>query len=67
MILAMDRKGTPDVVDGTAAEQVVGNKRVTLRAGVPHPAFVKGTEPFPAVISYSSCDRQVVNYGKTEE
>ena len=57
------------------AEQVVGNKRVTTRAGdlirvpigVPHQAIVKGNEPFRAVISYSSGDRQVVNYGKTGE
>ena len=62
------------VLSGTA-EHVVGNKRVTLRAGdlirvpigVPHQAFAKGTEPFRAVISYSSGDRKVVNYGKTEE
>jgi mannose-6-phosphate isomerase-like protein (cupin superfamily) len=62
------------VLSGTA-EHVVGNKRVTLRAGdlvrvptgVAHQAFAKGNEPFRAVISYSSGDRQVVNYGKTEE
>jgi mannose-6-phosphate isomerase-like protein (cupin superfamily) len=60
------------VLSGTA-EHVVGNKRVTLRAGaligvpmgVPHQAFVKGTEPFRAVISYSTGDRKVVNYAKT--
>jgi mannose-6-phosphate isomerase-like protein (cupin superfamily) len=58
------------VLSGTA-EHVAGNKRVTLREGdlirVPHQAFVKGTEPFRAVISYSSGDRKVVNYAKTEE
>jgi uncharacterized RmlC-like cupin family protein len=56
------------VLSGTA-EHVVRSKRVTLWAGdligVPHQAFVKGTEPFRAVISYSSGDRKVVNYAKT--
>jgi hypothetical protein len=55
-------------LSGTA-EHVVGNERVTLRAGVPigvsHQAFVKGTQPFR--ISYSSGDRKVAIYGKTEE
>lgn len=58
-----------------SCEHVVGNKRVTLHpgdlvrvpAGVPHQAFVTGNEPLRAVISYSSPDRKVVNYGKTRE
>jgi hypothetical protein len=35
--------------------------------GVPHQAFVIGNEPLRAVISYSSGDRKVVNYGNAEE
>jgi len=58
-----------------SCEHIVGNKRVTLHAGdlirvpvgVPHQAFVIGNEPMVAVISYSSGDRKVVNYGNTEE
>src|SRR3954453_364622 len=58
-----------------SCEHVVGTKRVALHpgdlirvpVGVPHQAFVTGNEPLRAVISYSSGDRKVVNYGKTEE
>jgi mannose-6-phosphate isomerase-like protein (cupin superfamily) len=58
-----------------SCEHIVGNKKVTLHAGdlirvpvgVPHQAFVIGNEPLRAVISYSSGDRKVVNYGNTEE
>ena len=58
-----------------SCEHVVGNKRVTLHPGdlirvpigVPHQAFVIGNEPLRAVISYSSGDRQVVNYGEVKE
>lgn len=58
-----------------SCEHVIGNKRVTLHPGdlirvpigVPHQAFVIGNEPLRAVISYSSPDRKVINYGKTEE
>jgi mannose-6-phosphate isomerase-like protein (cupin superfamily) len=62
------------VLSGTA-EHVVGNKKVTLHpgdlirvpVGVLHQAFVVGNEPLRAVISYSSGDRKMVNYGKAEE
>jgi mannose-6-phosphate isomerase-like protein (cupin superfamily) len=58
-----------------SCEHVIGNKRVTLHpgdlirvpVGVPHQAFVTGKEPLRAVISYSSGDRKVVNYGETKE
>lgn len=62
------------VVSGSC-EHVVGNKRIILHAGdlirvpagVPHQAFVIGNEPMVAAISYSSGDRQIVNYGSTQE
>lgn len=55
-----------------SCEHIVGNKKVTLKAGdlirvpagVPHQALVTGSEPLRAVISYSSGDRQVINYGR---
>ena len=58
-----------------SCEHIVGNKKVTLHPGdlirvpigVPHQAIVIGNEPLRAVISYSSGDRKVVNYGKAEE
>jgi mannose-6-phosphate isomerase-like protein (cupin superfamily) len=58
-----------------SCEHVVGNKRVTLHPGdlvrvpigVPHQAFVIGSEPLRAVISYSSPDRKVTNYGEAEK
>jgi mannose-6-phosphate isomerase-like protein (cupin superfamily) len=61
------------VISGSC-EHVVGNKRVPMHAGdlirvpigVPHQAFVTGKEPLRAVISYSSGDRKVVNYGNIE-
>jgi mannose-6-phosphate isomerase-like protein (cupin superfamily) len=61
------------VISGSC-DHVVGNKRVPLHAGdlirvpvgVPHQAFVTGKEPLRAVISYSSGERKVVNYGSIE-
>src|ERR1700733_14917817 len=58
-----------------SGEHIVGNKKVPLHAGdlirvpvgVPHQAFVISNEPLRAVISYSSGDRKVVNYGSPEE
>jgi mannose-6-phosphate isomerase-like protein (cupin superfamily) len=58
-----------------SGEHIVGNKKVPLHAGdlirvpvgVSHQAFVIGNEPLRAVISYSSGDRKVVNYGSPEE
>jgi len=58
-----------------SCEHIVGDKKVILHAGdlirvpvgVPHQAFVIGNEPLRAVISYSSGDRKVVNYGNTAE
>jgi mannose-6-phosphate isomerase-like protein (cupin superfamily) len=58
-----------------SCEHIVGDKKVTLHpgdlirvpVGVPHQAFVIGNEPLVAVISYSSGDRKVVNYGNTAE
>jgi mannose-6-phosphate isomerase-like protein (cupin superfamily) len=58
-----------------SCEHIVGNKKVMLHAGdlirvpvgIPHQAFAIGNEPLRAIISYSSGDRQVVNYGNTEE
>lgn len=58
-----------------SCEHIVGNKKVTLHPGdlirvpigVPHQAIVLGKEPFRAVISYSSGERKVVNYGNTIE
>jgi mannose-6-phosphate isomerase-like protein (cupin superfamily) len=57
-----------------SGEHIVGDKKVLLHAGdlirvpagVPHQVFVLGNEPLRAVISYSSGDREVVNYGNTE-
>jgi mannose-6-phosphate isomerase-like protein (cupin superfamily) len=58
-----------------SCEHIVGNKKVVLHAGdlirvpvgVPHQAIVTGNEPLRAVISYSSGDRKVVNYGSIVE
>jgi quercetin dioxygenase-like cupin family protein len=58
-----------------SCEHIVGNKKVTLHpgdlirvpVGVPHQAIVIGKEPLRAVISYSSGDRKVVNYGTIVE
>jgi quercetin dioxygenase-like cupin family protein len=58
-----------------SCEHVVGDKKVVLHAGdllrvpmgVPHQATALGNEPMRAVISYSSADRKVVNYGQTKE
>jgi mannose-6-phosphate isomerase-like protein (cupin superfamily) len=58
-----------------SCEHVVGDKKVVLHAGdlvrvpmgVPHQATVLGNEPLRAVISYSSGNRKVVNYGPTKE
>lgn len=56
-------------------ETSVGDKTVPLHPGdlvrippgVLHQATVTGTTPLIAVISYSSPDRQVINYGSTKE
>jgi len=58
-----------------SCEHVVGNKKFVLHpgdlirvpVGVPHQAIVTGNEPLRAVISYSSADRKVVNYGSIVE
>lgn len=62
------------VISGSC-EHIVGDKKVTLHPhdlvrvprGVPHQAIVTGSEPLLAVISYSSPDRQVTNYGEHKE
>jgi quercetin dioxygenase-like cupin family protein len=51
-----------------SCEHLVGNRKVTLKAGdliriprgVPHQAIVLGNQPFRAVVSYDSPDRQMV-------
>lgn len=58
-----------------SCEHIIGNKKVTLHPGdlirvpigVPHQAIALGSEPLRAVISYSSGDRQVVNYDQSPE
>ena len=58
-----------------SCEHVIGDKKVTLHAGdlirvpagVKHRAVVLGNQPLRAVISYSSGDRQVTNYGPPAE
>jgi quercetin dioxygenase-like cupin family protein len=58
-----------------SCEHLIGNKKMTLHAGdlirvpvgVKHQATVLGNQPLRAVISYSSGDRQVTNYGPTAE
>ncbi len=58
-----------------SCEHIVGNRKVILHpgdlirvpVGVPHQAIVIGNEPLRAVISYSSGDRKVVNYGSIVE
>lgn len=58
-----------------SCEHLVGDKKVTLHpgdlirvpAGVKHQAIVLGNEPLKAVISYSSGDRKVVDYGDVKE
>jgi mannose-6-phosphate isomerase-like protein (cupin superfamily) len=58
-----------------SCEHVIGDKKVTLHAGdlirvpvgVRHQATVLGNQPLRAVISYSSGDRQVTNYGPAKE
>ena len=58
-----------------SCEHLIGDKKVTLHAGdlirvpagVKHQATVLGKEPLRAVISYSSGDRQVTNYGSVIE
>jgi quercetin dioxygenase-like cupin family protein len=55
------------VVSGSC-EHIVGNDKVTLKAGdlvliprgVPHQAIVLGSEPFRSVVSYDTPDRQMV-------
>jgi mannose-6-phosphate isomerase-like protein (cupin superfamily) len=58
-----------------SCEHRIGDKKVTLHAGdlirvpagVKHQATVLGNQPLRAVISYSSGDRQVTNYGPGAE
>jgi quercetin dioxygenase-like cupin family protein len=58
-----------------SCEHLVGDKKVVLHpgdlirvpVGVKHQATVIGNEPFRAVISYSSGDRKVTNYGNIIE
>jgi mannose-6-phosphate isomerase-like protein (cupin superfamily) len=62
------------VLSGTG-ESIVADKTVLLHPGdlvripahVLHQATVTSKEPLIAVISYSSPDRQVINYGTTKE
>ena len=62
------------VISGSA-ENIIGNSKVTIGPGdlvripkgVPHQAITIGNEPFRAVISYSSNDRQIVNLGPEKE
>jgi mannose-6-phosphate isomerase-like protein (cupin superfamily) len=62
------------VISGSA-ENIIGNSKVTIGPGdlvripkgVPHQAITIGNEPFRAVISYSSNDRQIVNLGPDKE
>ena len=58
-----------------SCEHLIGNKKVVLHrgdlirvpVGVKHQATVIGNEPLRAVISYSSGDRKVTNYGNIVE
>jgi mannose-6-phosphate isomerase-like protein (cupin superfamily) len=58
-----------------SCEHLIANKKVVLHpgdlirvpVGVKHQATVIGNEPLRAVISYSSGDRQVTNYGNIVE
>jgi quercetin dioxygenase-like cupin family protein len=58
-----------------SCEHLIGDRKVTLRAGdlirvpvgVKHQATALGKQPLRAVISYSSGDRQVTNYGPSVE
>jgi quercetin dioxygenase-like cupin family protein len=58
-----------------SCEHLVGDKKVVLHpgdlirvpVGVKHQATVIGNEPLRAVISYSSAERKVTNYGTIVE